>query len=446
MNKFWITLSVLCFSTMMFAQKEVLYTEIDLQPDGRFYQKNNNVPFSGTIIDIYSDGIKKLKMSVKNGVPNGKYAEFYPNGDNKVNYNLVDGVKSGKETQYYENGQLQTELTYSDGFPNGVVKEYYKDGQLMSEGTFEKGKEKGKHTWYFSNGKTEQTIEYLDGLANGESLLYYYTGELKSKTILQSGQKNGTYLEYAKNGQLIKSGQFVNGVADGIHSEWLSSGQLIEKVTFSSGQVINTEVFRSAELTLSKGYRQVFNNLGAYFTVDLVGDKVEPFRYDGDIYLVDGILIEIKSIPTSIDDKKDLSTFVSNQKKKIEDAINLPENPDFSYIFRKPNPYLNDTLNVSLDIQQSVANYNGVEFIEWSYTEPSINSNPERQRMLVTSQHFISRFCNDYTLTISSFLTDKIKDEAKMKAALIKVLESVKVYTDPIELTKMAQSIVEKNE
>ena len=239
----------------------------------------------------------------------------------------------------------------------------------------------------------------------------------------------------------------MNGKEDGIHKLWAANGQLLEINTFDNGTVIKKEVYRSAELTIEDGYKEVYNEKGAFFTVDVTGKDVQPYKYDGLIFLVDNQVLELSSMPKAdfySASNGDLFTqFLSYQKQQIEYSMEFPDGQEFNYIINKP--FKSQVANkINLQIASEEVDMPVGKVLKWSFEEPEFTQDRERQRMLIKSQHFYSIAVNDYIFTVSGIVTDKYAKSKEMHKMLQRILNTVKVYDGPIEITQLSKEILEK--
>ena len=129
----YLLFTSLCWS------KDVTWYDL-VERDGLYYEKSNNVPFTGAII----------------------------------------GKEEGDWLEYSGNGQLYSQRTYKDGKYEGEYFSYYESGQLNWKEKYKKGK------------------------IDGESLIYYETGQLWYKTNFKNGKRHGMYLKYNSKGKLIE--------------------------------------------------------------------------------------------------------------------------------------------------------------------------------------------------------------------------------------------------
>ena len=104
--------------------------------DGLVYEVGVADPYTGTVVEHYPNGQKKVEGNVVNGKPEGAFTAWYENGQKKVERNYVNGIREGVETEWYENGQKKTEGNVVNGQQNGVFTRWDENGQKLSETCF----------------------------------------------------------------------------------------------------------------------------------------------------------------------------------------------------------------------------------------------------------------------------------------------------------------------
>ena len=100
---------------------------------GLYYQKSNDVPFTGTVTG-------KSKGKIKKGKLDGPWVWYHKNGQLDIKGTYKDGKEEGPWVRYWENGQLWTKGTNKDGKREGPWVTYYDDGQLAYKGNWKNGK------------------------------------------------------------------------------------------------------------------------------------------------------------------------------------------------------------------------------------------------------------------------------------------------------------------
>lgn len=113
------------------------------------YNENNTNVINGVVYDIeekpinglyktyYNTGTIKMEMFAKNGVPNGEGRFYDENGNLQFSGTFVNGKINGKFYQYYDDGNVHNELTYVDGVQSGVQILYDNNTQVIAEVVYE---------------------------------------------------------------------------------------------------------------------------------------------------------------------------------------------------------------------------------------------------------------------------------------------------------------------
>ena len=133
---------------IMSCSKEVPSNNL-VERDGIKYEVNSQTPFSGTSLDLYTNGQYKEVLYYKKGKPHGQKERFYENGQLASTGNYIEGNEDGSWQTYHENGQLASTGNYIEGNEDGIwnrydilgLKEHYEEGELKSKGNFKMEKE-----------------------------------------------------------------------------------------------------------------------------------------------------------------------------------------------------------------------------------------------------------------------------------------------------------------
>ena len=87
-----------------------------IRKNGRLYRKNLlDEPFTGTVVENFSDGTLSLSTSYYRGLPHGQQIRNYPNGQRALVVNFDYGVLSGVKSRWWESGILREEAYWSEG-------------------------------------------------------------------------------------------------------------------------------------------------------------------------------------------------------------------------------------------------------------------------------------------------------------------------------------------
>ena len=103
------------------------------------------VPYTGSVVEYYSDNNIKSMAYMKEGQYNGKVSKYYDSEKElgkkikSVNHYL-NGTLDGLQSYYYENGSNKMVLNLVDGQYNGLNKIFATSAIPESTATFIKGK------------------------------------------------------------------------------------------------------------------------------------------------------------------------------------------------------------------------------------------------------------------------------------------------------------------
>ena len=128
-----LLLIILSISLLFSPSRSV--TKYDLvEREGIFYEKVNDVPFTGKITG-------GQQVSFKNGLADGAWVTYYENGQLFFKGSYKNGKKEGAWVRYYDNGQLFYKGNFKNGKKEGAWVRNHSDGTLSKTltGTFKDG-------------------------------------------------------------------------------------------------------------------------------------------------------------------------------------------------------------------------------------------------------------------------------------------------------------------
>ena len=96
---------LLVFTSFLYGCTQVVETSQLQVRDRLYYKINSETPYTGRVVDKYTNGQKRVEGTYK------------------------DGKREGLNTKWYENGQKKEELTFKDGRP--INKKWDKDGNRL---------------------------------------------------------------------------------------------------------------------------------------------------------------------------------------------------------------------------------------------------------------------------------------------------------------------------
>ncbi len=403
-------------------KKKIPFYELDVN-HGLFFQPNTIDPYTGTGIEDFADGRKKMQVPIKAGKIHGSVREWAVNGQKTFEANYEMGVQTGMETQWFANGQKSLEIPYVNGQPDGVCVEWYKNSNKKSEGSFRNGKEEGEHLWWYSGGQLDQQVTYLNGKAEGPVKNWYETGQLKLESEYKEGKKEGKVTRWYANGQKHSEGLYTQGVEDGKESTWSKSGLLEGEKIFEKGTLVKEYNYRSGNIYLGKGYLQVVNEKESFFSIEINGSSVSPRWTNGvSSYSVDGKLLQVFNYP--------LSNFIEDGNT-MESESALLEN------FRKNEYEIHkEKYGVELEVLSSLSKKaDGKEYLYWSFPVPSTFKQREGAKKMM-EEHYLSVICNKQVLNLRSLLMEG-ESKTEVQQMLSKIVETLVVEEERIDLNSI---------
>lgn len=92
--------------------------------------------YTGEYIELYKNGLPKMRGQKVNGVRQGKWQSWHPNGAKASEVSYVDGKENGKYIVYHDNGQIRHTGRYSMGEKVDKWKFYSEEGELVLDTIF----------------------------------------------------------------------------------------------------------------------------------------------------------------------------------------------------------------------------------------------------------------------------------------------------------------------
>ncbi|MEM6723869.1 MAG: toxin-antitoxin system YwqK family antitoxin [Bacteroidota bacterium] len=429
-------------SSMLYGQKRVHFSELEMQADGRFYQINTIPPFTGIAFEVHPpqnekqkerqrvdpiaylrNGPKREEVSFKEGKPNGLAKGWDELGQKIYEANMVDGVQQGIEKQWYPSGKLKSEVPFEQGKPNGLAVQYWENGNKRSEGQFLVGYEEGIHNWWFEDGAKDQQVEYQAGTVNGFVKNWYPDGTLKLQSSYRQGQQDGLTTEYYKNSQKKAEGSYQKGLEEGLFKAWNRKGKLLDEKTYEEGTLIQSKDFRNAGIRTSEGFEQVYNQMGTHYQVSVHGDEVNTVNSWNVAFTVDGKYLQMLSVPVEsfsnelADPKQILQALKSREIKNAE-----------------------ADLKQALDVESKMGQLdNQLDWLFWSFENPNAGDAGRR----VLQEQFLGLYLGGEVLLLSSVVTDQDRPD-QIEAFLVKIAKGVQRSEEPIDINSIRNAAIGK--
>ncbi len=136
---FCISIALLSFACSCAASERVFSLEDVTFNNSIAYDKKQNQPITGVIIEHSDTGVLLSEISYKKG------------------------IKNGVAKAYFDSGALLMERHFAHGAIVGVVKVYYESGGLLKEQSFQNGKMNGLQITYDKSGKIRKKTVYKEG-------------------------------------------------------------------------------------------------------------------------------------------------------------------------------------------------------------------------------------------------------------------------------------------
>jgi antitoxin component YwqK of YwqJK toxin-antitoxin module len=115
--------------------------QIQVRDDGLRYEVGVADPYTGTVVEYYSNGQKLEEYNYVNGVLHGVGTHWFEDGQKASEGNYVNGWLHGVVTEWDFNGQKRRETPYVNGKAEGVATYWDESGQKLFEKCFRDDRE-----------------------------------------------------------------------------------------------------------------------------------------------------------------------------------------------------------------------------------------------------------------------------------------------------------------
>jgi antitoxin component YwqK of YwqJK toxin-antitoxin module len=278
------------------SKNEFSFEEVYFQDDQRrAFNKIDNSPITGSVIQKNKNGKKIIEWPYKNGVLDG-YIRIWSDSILEFEFYYIDGIENGKWRAWYDKENLSYEQSYKNGINDGVWKGWHKNREQSFEESYMGGKRAGKWKEWYENGQSTYEVNYKDGLEEGIAKCYHENGKLekevnfnngkkeeflqvffpsgkiKAKYSYKEGKRNGTCINYYESGQIRSSFNYLNDELNGLCQAFFENGKLRGEGNFEKNQSINVKVYdNSNNLIFSKSNGKKYRSNK---------EIVDPFKED----------------------------------------------------------------------------------------------------------------------------------------------------------------------
>ena len=130
----------LLFSCSGKTSAEKTISEDQLQErNGVYYEVNEKNPFSGTVVEKYSNGKIQKELHYKVGERDGTWTVWNDSGQKMEELNYRNGQEHGRFTWWSYNGQKTFEVNYTNGQKHGLTTDWHENGQKKGELNYKDG-------------------------------------------------------------------------------------------------------------------------------------------------------------------------------------------------------------------------------------------------------------------------------------------------------------------
>jgi len=123
--------------------------------------------------------------------------------ENGLYHNENNELYSGTYIEFYTNGNKRIELSLKNGIVDGPVTLYFESGQISEIRSYDQGKMDGTWSTFNNEGVKIGMASYKENIKSGEWFIWDDTGTLRFEMHYTHGKKTGTWKMYNEKGELV---------------------------------------------------------------------------------------------------------------------------------------------------------------------------------------------------------------------------------------------------
>lgn len=131
--------------------------------DGFVVRRSTGERFTGTIVDFFPSGAKRMRRSVADGQAEGFWIEWYESGVPRYMGSWAAGRGEGVWFYFHENGEVRVRTTVVDDVFTGPEESWYANGRKAYEGINLNNNQDGVWRYWNEDGTLDRTERYEDG-------------------------------------------------------------------------------------------------------------------------------------------------------------------------------------------------------------------------------------------------------------------------------------------
>ena len=117
------------------------------------------MPVTGTVVELYPDGTRKVRRAIVDGRADGLWTEWYPGGAVRYVGTWAGGRGDGVWTYYHENGEVRERSEVADDVWHGRSEGWHANGRKAFEGRYRWGSPAPGWQAWDEDGRPAETPE-----------------------------------------------------------------------------------------------------------------------------------------------------------------------------------------------------------------------------------------------------------------------------------------------
>ncbi|MBR1904017.1 MAG: hypothetical protein IJ824_02440, partial [Alphaproteobacteria bacterium] len=127
------TIALLLLAACNESEQNEIYNENNTNVINGIVYNMNEKPINGVYKTYDEHGNVRMKITSKDGKPDGTGYFYRENGSLQYQAEFKNGILDGQLNQYYVDGALHNEMHYVNGIYDGAQKTYDAEGKLNAE-------------------------------------------------------------------------------------------------------------------------------------------------------------------------------------------------------------------------------------------------------------------------------------------------------------------------
>ena len=142
--------------------REATLQQLTRRNDRMYFDKERQ-PFSGFLVERYSNGQHKARSQLVNGLLHGVTEGWFEDGALQIREHFVAGISHGVRTKWFSNGKKMSEANIENGILVGGFKRWHENGELAELLNLKNGEPEGESWAFYPSGYARAMARHENG-------------------------------------------------------------------------------------------------------------------------------------------------------------------------------------------------------------------------------------------------------------------------------------------